>query len=297
MGTLRRLDAQPSRAVAAEATKALREIFASLAKRDRLSSEELEVLFERVDASLRTLPKRSWMFDALDRVVGKSKRRRRDSIFVLVALAAVPGAEARMLPLLRDSSVETRREAIQAVIGQRWGSLAPSVAERLRVEEDVSCRNALIFACGELRTEETLEALLAAATLDLETPIGERHRLLFHLRKHRSERARAYFEGIFAEPLPDAAAAADGSMELKVLAAWGLAKLGRSEAAHAFLVKMLDDTRVVHVRDGQVTGVEPGLSERAGQALADVHGLAFRWGRGDVRKVRAHLRRLERTRR
>jgi hypothetical protein len=294
VATVRRIDAPPTRAAVATATKTLREVFASLAKRDRLSNDELDVLFEQVDDSLRSLPKRDWMLDTLDRVVGKSKRRRHDSIFVLVALAAAPGAEARLLRLLNDPGAETRREVIQAIFGQRWLHLAPLLAERLHVEKDGSCRNALIFACGELRTPETLGALLAAAARDVEKKSEERHRLLFHLRKHQAEGSRRYFDAVFAEPLPDPAPPFDGSKELKLLAAWGLLKLGPAPKAHAFLVKMLDDTRVVHVREGQITGVEPGLSERAGQALADVHHLAFRWGKGDVPKIKAHLRQLAR---
>ncbi len=294
MATVRRIDAPPTRAAVAAATKTLREVFASLAKRDRLSNDELEVLFERVDDSLRSLPKRGWMLDTLDRVVGKSKRRRHDSIFVLVALAAAPGAEARLLRLLNDPSAETRREVIRAIFGQRWLHLAPLLAERLHVEKDASCRNALIFACGELRTPETLGALLAAAARDLEKKSEERHRLLVHLRRHRAEATRSYFAAVFAEPLPERAPPLADAKEHKILAAWGLATLGPAPEAHAFLVTMLDDTRVVHVREGQIVGVEPGLSERAGQALADVHHLAFRWGKGDVPKVRAHLRRLGR---
>ncbi|HEY8072951.1 MAG TPA: hypothetical protein VIF62_02545, partial [Labilithrix sp.] len=146
----------------------------------------------------------------------------------------------------------------------------------------------LIFACGELRTPETLGALLAAASRDAEEKSDERHRLLFHLRKHRAEDSRSYFEAVFAEPAP----AESGSKELKLLAAWGLLTLGPAPNAHAFLVRMLDDTRVVHVREGQVVGVEPGLSERAAQALADIHHRAFRWGKGDVPKIKAHVRGL-----
>ena len=59
------------------------------------------------------------------------------------------------------------------------------------------------------------------------------------------------------------------------------------------LTAMLEDVRIVHVREGKVSGVEPGLSERAAQALADVHHLPFRWGKGDASKVKAHLRRAQ----
>jgi hypothetical protein len=138
----------------------------------------------------------------------------------------------------------------------------------------------------------TLDALIAAAERDLEEPSDERHRILFNLRKHADERARPYFQAVFERPLPDLATAFDGSKEEKVLAAWGLLALRAAPEAHAFLVAMLDDVRVVHVREGKISGVEPGISERAAQALADVHRLPFRWGKGDVPKIKAQVRRL-----
>lgn len=275
------------------AEKTLRRVLVSLAGRERLSNDDLEVLFARVDADLRTLPKGSWVFDALDRVVGKNVKRKRDAIFVVVTMAAAPGGEARLLRYVNDKNPATRVEVIGAIHQQRWLHLAPLLAERLGVESDPSCRNALIVACGDLRGPATLEALLAAAARDLEEKTDERHRILFHLRKHASKRARPYFKAIFELPLPDPAPPFDGSKELKVLAAWGLLALGAAPKAEAFLIAMLDDVRITHVRDGKVSGVEPGLSERAAQALADVHHLPFRWGRGDASKVKAHLRRLQ----
>jgi hypothetical protein len=284
----------PSKASVSAVTKTLRDVLLSLAGRQALSNDDLEVLFAKVDAQLATLPKQSWVFDVLERVVGKSARRKADAPFVLVTLAGAPGAEARLLRYLEDPNARVRLEIIGAIHRQRWLHLAPVLAARLAVEDDASCTNALIAACGDLRVPETFDALLAMARRDLERPCAERHRLLFNLRKHADKRARAYFKAVFELPLADPAPPFDGGKELKVLAAWGLLGLGAAPKAHAFLVAMLDDVRIVHIREGQITGVEPGLSERAGQALADHHGLAFRWGKGDVPKVRAHVRRLRR---
>jgi hypothetical protein len=86
--------------------------------------------------------------------------------------------------------------------------------------------------------------------------------------------------GTFASPrpLPDPARARDdGAKELRVLAARDLRTLGDAPKAHAFLEAMLDD--VVHIRNGEITGVE---------ALADLHRIPFRWGKSD------HLRRVRR---
>ena len=265
----------------------------SLAGRERLSNDELEVVFERVDAELRTLPKGSWVFDVLDRVVGKTAKRRRDAIFVLVTLASARGGEARLVRYLNDENAAVRLDAIAAIHRQRWADLAPVLAERLGVETDASCKSALILACGDFRVPETLDALLAIAARDRKKKTDERHRILFHLRRHASKRAQAYFRAVFNTPLPEPPQRSDDSKEQKVLAAWCLLAIGAAPKAHAFLVAMLDDTRIVHIRESKVSGVEPGLSERAAQALADVHRLPFRWGKGDASKVRAHLRRAE----
>ena len=291
MTVVRRLHEPPTKAATSAVEKTLRRVLVSLAGRERLSNDDLEALFERVDAELRTLPKGSWVFDVLDRVVGKSAKRKRDAIFVLVTLAAAPGGEARLLRYVNDENPAARLEVIGAIHRQRWLHLAPLLAERLGRETDPSCRNALIVACGDLRVPETLDALLTVAERDRKEQTDERHRILFQLRKHASKRARPYFEAMFDVPLPESSPPSDGSKELKVLAAWGLLALGAVPKAHAFLVAMLDDVRIVHVREGKVSGVEPGLSERAAQALADVHHLPFRWGRGDAAKIKAHLRR------
>jgi hypothetical protein len=292
MATVRRIAEPSSKAAQSAATKTLRDVLTSLAGRNRLSNDDLELLFERVDAELATLPKQRWVFDALDRVIGKSAQRSRDAIFVIVTLVSVPGGEARLLRYLDDPSAAARLEVIAAIHRQRFAHLAPLLGARLSAETDPSCRNALIAACGELRVPATLDALLTAAERDLEEPSDERHRILFHLRKHADARARPYFQAVFERPLPEPAIPFDGSKEEKVLAAWGLLALRAAPEAHAFLVAMLDDARVVHVREGKISGVEPGISERAAQALADVHGLPFRWGKGDVPKIKAQVRRL-----
>jgi len=281
----------PERTARTRAASTIRGVLALLAKRSRLSNDELEDLFERVDDDLRTLPPEPWVFDVLDRVVGKSAAKKRDAIFVLVTLAAAEGAQERILRYLEDPSPAIRQEVVTAIHRQRWVHLAPVLAKRLRVEKDPSCRNALVVACGDLRVPATTDALLAIAKRDLRTKSDDRHRLLFHLRRHRDPRARPYFQAVFDEPLPDPPVPFDGAKETKVLAAWALCTLGDAPDAHAFLVAMLDDTKIFHVREGQLTGVEPGVSERAAQALADVHGWPFRWGRGDAKSIRRRVRR------
>ena len=104
---------------------------------------------------------------------------------------------------------------------------------------------------------------------DLRRKSDARAQLLFALRKHASRRGRPYFRAVFGQPLPDPTKPFDSTKEHKVLAAWGLLVLGPSKAAHAFLVRMLKDPRV-EVRWEGGRGVDPGVSQRAGQALADL---------------------------
>jgi len=78
---------------------------------------------------------------------------------------------------------------------------------------------------------------------------------------------------------------AASDVHTKMFAAWALAKSG-DNSARAFLVTMLDDPGVqTRYRS------DPGQSIRAAQALADVHGWRFVWGKQSVpgikRKVAA----------
>jgi hypothetical protein len=75
MATVRHIDEPPNKAALSAVAGTLREVLTSLAGRQRLSNDDLEVLFAEVDAKLGTLPKRSWVFEVLDRVIGKNAKR------------------------------------------------------------------------------------------------------------------------------------------------------------------------------------------------------------------------------
>jgi hypothetical protein len=75
---------------------------------------------------------------------------------------------------------------------------------------------------------------------------------------------------------------------VRIHAAWGLGKLGDEEAIR-YLADMLDDPEVE-----TPTSYDPGQSLRAAQALCDLRGWPFRWGRdGAARTKRRWLRSLQ----
>lgn len=191
----------------------------------------------------------------------------------------LPGAETRLLKLLHDRHWETRLEVAIFVREKAYMPFARRVADRLAEEEEPLVRGALIAACGELESPETLEALLTLAAKDRKKRTEERGRILFHLRRHATERARAYFEAVFAAELPEPPVPFDHRKEERVLAAWALMKLGPDDEAHAFLVSMLEDPpQDVYDAIGDVKATDPGVAARAKQALVDL-GLMTRRSR------------------
>jgi len=130
MATVRHIDELPNKAALSAVAGTLREVLTSLAGRQRLPNDDLEVLFAEVDAKLGTLPKRSWVFEVLDRVIGKNAQRKRDAIFVVLTLASAPGGEARLLRYVDDPNAAVRLEVFGAIHRQRWVHLAPRVSPR-----------------------------------------------------------------------------------------------------------------------------------------------------------------------
>lgn len=209
----------------------------------------------------------------------------------------LPGAETRLLKLLHDREWEIRLEVAKFVGEKAYAPFARRIAERLPDETHELVRAALITSCGELQSTETLNALLTAAAKDQRKRTPERGRILYALCKHATETARDYFEHVFAAELPDPPIPFDHRKEERVLAAWGLMKLGQDDEAQAFLTAMLEDPPIdVYDAIGEVKATDTGVAVRAKQALVDV-GLMTRRSRmppppppdrGSERKIKVH---------
>jgi HEAT repeat protein len=192
---------------------------------------------------------------------------------------SLPGAETRLLKLLHEREWEVRYEVAKFIGEKAYMPFARRVVDRLAEEPHELVRGALIFACGELRTPDTLNALLTLAAKDRKRRTPERGRILYALCKHASETAREYFEEVFVAELPDPPIPFDHRKEERVLAAWGLMKLGPDDEAQTFLTAMLEDPPI-DVLDaiGEVKATDSGVAARAKQALVDV-GLMTRRSR------------------
>lgn len=99
--------------------------------------------------------------------------------------------------------------------------------------------------------------------------------LLWAAHQYAEPEFKEYVTRIFEDP--------DTENSHRVLAAWGLGKLGDKRAVD-YLVKMLDDPSVI-----TPTSSDPGHSLRAAQALSDINDWDFEWHKDSVAIVRRRL--------
>jgi hypothetical protein len=221
----------------------------------------------------RRLRRDGWLA-ALDRAVGRSVRRKRAAAEVLADLADLPEVAGRFECWLLDHDLAWRAEVI-ALVGRRGlARFAPLLNDALDGNADELCQAYAITAAGEVRAEANLPAPLHAAGDPAVGPMFRR--LLPALTAYANPRCRPALERFFRPGQPK---------EVRVFAAWGLGKLG-DEAAIRYLAEMLDDPAVE-----TPTSYDPGESLRAAQALCDIRGWPFTWGRGGVDRTRKRWQR------
>jgi HEAT repeat protein len=202
-------------------------------------------------------------------VVGRSVRRRRAAAEILSELADLPEVADRFQSWLSDADLSWRAEVI-ALVGQRGlARFAPLLNDALDGNADKLCRAYAITAAGELRSEANLPVLLRLAANRAFEPLFRR--LLPALTAYEDSRCRPALEWFFRPEMPG---------EVRVFAAWGLGKLGDEQAVR-YLAGMLDDPEV-----RTPTSYDPGQSLRAAQALCDLRGWPFRWGRDGVARTK-----------
>lgn len=216
----------------------------------------------------RRLRRDGWLA-ALDRAVGKSVRRKRAAAEVLAGLADLPEVAARFECWLRDDDLAWRAEMIDLVGRRGLARFAPLLNDALDGNADELCRAYAITAAEELRAEANLPALLRLARDPALDSLFRR--TLPALTAYADPRCRRAL-GRFFRP--------GRTKEERVFAAWGLGKLG-DERAIRYLAEMLDDPEV-----RTPMSYDPGESPRAAQALCDVLGWPFTWGRDGVARTR-----------
>lgn len=258
-------------------TSLIRELLDRLVACRQLTNDEQEVIGDEVMAEARALP-REGLLEALDKAIGSSRLRRQEAVFLLSELTDVTEVVDRIGEWVRDSDPGIRSWLKQAVEHKRLTQYAPFLNGIIENDPDQFCRDAAIHAAGTLKAEENLPTLLR---------LPERRepdltwRLAWALKDYATEDCRPYLTKWFKN---------DEAKSTRVIAAWGLGKLGDKNAI-AFLSRMLNPDR------RGPTFSEPGQSIRAAQALSDISGWPFEWNKSYVAKtvarVRSELNRLK----
>ena len=255
----------------ADTTAQIRDLLDRLADADRLPKDERELLSDEVAAAARALP-RAGVLDALDRAVGKSKKRLRQAVYILSELADVPAAQERIVSGLGSPDSEWRSWLIQTIEQRSIGGCGAAIARIIVGDPDAFCRDLAIHAAGTLRLPECLPAILALGQ--------EGHcasAVVWALKDYATEECRPLLARYFE---------ASDDKHLRVVAAWGLAKLKESEPL-AYLITMLDDPD-----EKGDTYFHPGQSIRAAQAVSDIHGWPFSWNKAYVSTTKERVAQL-----
>lgn len=246
--------------------------FGKTATARKLPAAEREAAHAEVARRLARLPRKPWVLDVVAEMLVEKPTRRLAEVHILAGLRDIDGAAERVHARLDDTEPTVRAMVIQTILQAGWLHMVPELAQRLATENDPHCRRNTLLACGTSRSAAVAPHLLAAAKADLESPRGDRPGLLHALRLHGTVEARPYFEAVLAIEPPSPRPRFDATNEHRVLAAWGLCALAPHPAGRALLVAMLDDPPIVYGWEGG-GGREPGVSGRAAQALAALHGL------------------------
>ncbi len=274
-----------------DVVRKLKDALDQLDRADRRALDNAESEFDRALSHVRTLP-RDGILEALDKAVGKSKRRQRASVYILGELADIPAAVERLERLLQQPDWRARHWVIQTIGHHRLTKCAESLNSVMLRDPQELCRRAAVEAASRIQASVNWPAILALAESgDLEDSV------VSALTRYGREEGRPYLRRVFERPLPETPSVSEivnvnraratdkvdkwsASKSDKVFAAWGLAKLGELDAVE-FLGEMLDDPDVVGPNC-----CHHGESMRAAQALADVYNVPFEWSKDDVPFVR-----------
>jgi HEAT repeat protein len=213
---------------------------------------------ERRSRQIRSLRGEDWLA-ALDRAVGRSVLRKRALAELLAGLTDLPEVVDRFAAWLRDPDTGWRAEMIAFVGNKGLLPFAPLLNDALAGNGGDGCLAYAMTSAGQLRSEANLKAILKLAA---DPKRKEWSRLLWALKDYGHPRCRPALRRVFRRAK---------SKHERVIAAWGLGKLG-DERAIRYLADMLDDPAVE-----TPTSHDPGESIRAAQALCDIHGWPFEW--------------------
>jgi HEAT repeat protein len=251
-----------------ETSVRIRQLLDRLVDSEGHSNEEREAVWDEVATAARSLP-RDGVLEALDRAVGRSRERLRQAVYILAELADVPEAAERIVAGLEDPDPRWRSWLIQTVEQRSIPHCGAALARIIAGDPDAFCRQVAIHAAGTLRLRECLPAILALAVEG-----SHASAVAWALKDYATEECRPQLARYFEPGNPK---------HLRVVGAWGLARL-KDSVALSYLVEMLDDPD-----ESGEKFFRPGQSLRAAQAVSDIHGWPFTWGKAHVARTKERL--------
>lgn len=251
-----------------ELTARIRTLLDRLVQSRRLPNDDQEVIGDEVAAEARELP-RDGILDALDKAIGRNKRRREEAVYLLSEWTDMPAVVDRIGEWINDPDPQWRNWLIQTVARGGLIQFAPHLNDVIENDPDELCRDMAIHAAGKLRADECLPVLLRLADENDPNLIW---RLATVLKSYATEECRPHLRKWFD----------DTSLKnsTRIFAAWGLGKLGDQTAIN-YLIEMLDDPD-----ERGDTYFRPGESLRAAKAVCDIRGWAFEWHKSSVAKTK-----------
>ncbi len=239
---------------------------------ESLSNDDKEGVYEGVIAEARTLPP-THILAAVDAAVRARKRRKHYTLLILGSFADFPDVTERLRETLSSSDEQQRADALQLIGIHRLRTLAPLLAPVILSDTNQFCRMSAIHAAGILHDPVNLPAILEVAqqpSSDLDWSI------VWALKQFATPECEPFLRLYYD---------AEREKSHRIVAAWGLSKLGDTNA-HSYLIAMLDDP-VVHLPHMH----DPGQSLRAAQAICDIHGWPFKWDRDYVAATKKRIKR------
>ena len=232
----------------------------------------MEVVHDRVAATIRAIPRTPGMLDALEAAVGKNKSRRKMAMYIVAELSDVAEVVDRIGEWLKHPDADWRNTLIQTIDNERLAQFAPALSEVMEHDPDLWCRQAAIHAAASLRDSVNLPSLLRLSR-SVGSDLRFRWCLVWAFKEYATPECLPYLREVFLD-------VERSKSSERVVAAWGLAK-ARDVDAYEYLRLMLDDPDVETERS-----YTPGVSLRAAQALCDVNGWPFESSKADVARIK-----------
>jgi hypothetical protein len=140
-------------------------------------------------------------------------------------------------------------------------------------EKDPDCKGALISSLSTLKSESSFPIFLELSHTAKE---NDYWRLTWAFKNYAKIEGKYFLQKVFNDKL--------SPKSEKVVAAWGLVKIGE-KSYYEYLLKMLRDPDI-ETR----TSYSPGESMRAAQAICDINNWDFIWNKDFVDVVKDRLK-------